>query len=64
MQVNTKQLPKILTLVEVLRIPQFLLANTYARHTTNQNQHQIRLASGASPPKKVKTRDRVTAVSG
>ena len=55
LQVNTKQLPKkFLTLVEVLRIPQFLLANTYARQTSNQNQHQIRLASGASPYKRLK----------
>ena len=49
LQVNTKQLSKkILTLVEVLRLPQFSLANTYARHTSSQNQHQIRLAAGAS----------------
>ena len=55
LQVNTKQLPKkFLTLVEVLRLPQFLLANTYARHTSSQNQHQIRLAAGASPYKKLK----------
>ena len=55
LQVNTKQLPKkFLTLVEVLRLPQFLLANTYARHTSSQNQHQIRLAAGASPYKKQK----------
>ena len=50
LQVNTKQLPKkFLTLVEVLRLPQFLLATTYARHTSSQNQHQIRLAAGDSP---------------
>ena len=55
LQVNTKQLPKkLLTLVEVLRLPQFLLANTYARHTSSQNQHHIRLAAGASPYKKLK----------
>ena len=55
LQVNTKQLPKkFLTLVEVLRLPQFLLANTYARHTSSQNQHHIRLAAGASPYKKLK----------
>ena len=55
LQVNTKQLPKkFLTLVEVLRLPQFLLANTYARHTNSQNQHHIRLAAGASPYKKLK----------
>ena len=55
LQVNTKQLPKrFLTLVEVLRLPQFLLANTYARHTSSQNQHQIRLAVGASPYKRQK----------
>ena len=55
LQVNTKQLPKrFLTLVEVLRLPQFLLANTYARHTSSQNQHQIRLAAGASPYKRQK----------
>ena len=55
LQVNTKQLPKkFLTLVEVLRIPQFLLANTYARQTSNQNHHQVRLASGASPYKRLK----------
>ena len=55
LQVNTKQLPKkFLTLVEVLRLPQFLLANTYARHTSSQNQHHIRLAAGASPSKKLK----------
>ena len=55
LQVNTKQLPKkFLTLVEVLRLPQFLLANTYAWHTSSQNQHHIRLAAGASPYKKLK----------
>ena len=55
LQVNTKQLPKkFFTLVEVLRISQFLLANTYARQTSNQYQHQIRLASGASPCKRLK----------
>ena len=60
LQVNTKQLPKkFLTLVGVLRLPQFLLANTYARHTSSQNQHQIRLAAGASPYKKQKLPNRV-----
>ena len=55
LQVNTKQLPKkFLTLVEVLRLPQFLLANTYARQTSSQNQHHIRSASGLSPYKKLK----------
>ena len=55
LQVNTKQLPKkFLTLVEVLRLPQFLLANTYARHTSSQNEHQTRLAAGASPYKRQK----------
>ena len=54
LQVNTKQLPKkFLTLVEVLRLPQFLLANTYARQTSSQNQHHIRSASGLSPYKKL-----------
>lgn len=58
LQVNNKQLPKqFLTLVEVLRLPQFLLANTYARHTSTQNQHQTRLAAGASPFKKLKLRN-------
>ena len=55
LQVNTKQFPKnFLTLVEILRIPPFLLANTYARQTSNQNQHQIRLTSAASPYKRLK----------
>ena len=55
LQVNTKQLPKkFLTLVEVLRLPQFLLANTYARQTSSQNQHHIRSASGQSPYKRIK----------
>ena len=57
LQINTKQLPKkFLTLVEVLRLPQFLLANTYARQTSSENQHHIRSASGLSPYKKTKTR--------
>ena len=55
LQVNTKQLPKtFLTLVEVLRLPQYLLANTYARHTSSRHQHQIRLVPCASPYKKLK----------
>ena len=55
LQVNTKQLPKkFLTLVEVLRLPQFLLANTYARHTSVQNHHHIRSANGESPYKRLK----------
>ena len=55
LQVNTKQLPKkFLTLVEVLRLPQFLLANTYARQTSSENQHHIRSASGLSLYKKLK----------
>ena len=55
LQVNTKQLPKNFhALVEVLRLPQFLLANTYARQTSSQNQHHIRSASGLSPYKKLK----------
>ena len=55
LQVNTKQLPKKFpTLVEVLRLPRFLLANTYARQTSSQNQHHIRSASGLSPYKKPK----------
>ena len=61
LQVNTKQLPKkFLTLVEVLELPQFLLANSYARHTSSQNQHQIRLTAGTSPYKK-QTLDSETA---
>ena len=55
LQVNTKQLPKkLLILVEVLRFPQLLLTNTYARHTSSQNQHQMRLAAAASHFKKQK----------
>ena len=54
MQVNTKVPKKFFTLVEVLGFLQFLLANTYARQTSNQNQHQIRSASGASPYKRLK----------
>ena len=61
LQVNTKQLSKkFLPLIEVLRLPQFLLANTYARHTSSQNQHQYRLAAGTSPYEKQKL-DRETA---
>ena len=37
LQVNTKYLPKqLLILVELLRLPQYLLANTYARQTRSQ----------------------------
>lgn len=53
LQVNTKQLPKqLLNLVEVLRLPQYLLANTYARQTSSQIQP--RLASGGSVAKRIK----------
>ena len=53
LQVNTKQLPKqLLNLVEVLRLPQYLLANTYARQTSSQIQS--RLASGESVAKRIK----------
>lgn len=53
LQVNTKQLPKkLLNLVEVLRLPQYLLANTYARQTSSQIQP--RLASGESVAKRIK----------
>lgn len=55
LQVNTKQLPKkFLTLVEVLRLPHFLLAYTYARQTSAQNHHHIRSANGESPYKRIK----------
>lgn len=53
LQVNTKQLPKpLLNLVEVLRLPQYLLANTYARQTSSQIQRQS--ASGESTAKRIK----------
>ena len=53
LQVNTKQLPKpLLNLVEVLRLPQYLLANTYARQTSSQIQRQS--SSGKSTPKRIK----------
>lgn len=53
LQLNTKQLPKkLLNLVEVLRLPQYLLANTYARQTSSQIQP--RLASGESVAKRIK----------
>ena len=53
LQVNTKQLPKqFLNLVEILALPQFLLANTYARQTSsriyNRSEH------GESPRKRIK----------
>lgn len=55
LQVNTKQLPKqFLNLVEVLRLPQFLLANTYARHTSAQTYYSNRSHKGESPYKRVK----------
>lgn len=54
LQVNTKQLPKqFLNLVEVLKLPQFLLANTYARHTSAQTYNN-RSSKGESPYKRVK----------
>lgn len=54
LQVNTKQLPKqFLTLVEVLKLPQHLLANTYARQTSSQI-HFSRSAKGESPFKRIK----------
>ena len=53
LQVNTKQLPKqFLNLVEILALPQFLLANTYARQTSSRIQN--RTANGESPSKRLK----------
>ena len=53
LQVNTKQLPKqFLNLVEILALPQFLLANTYARQTSSRIQN--RTANGKSSSKRLK----------
>ena len=53
LQVNTKQLPKqFLNFVEILALPQFLLANTYARQTSSRIQY--RTANGESPSKRLK----------
>ena len=53
LQVNTKQLPEqLLNLVEVLRPPQYLLVNTYARQASSRIQS--RLASGESVAKRTK----------
>ena len=53
LQVNTKQLPKqFLNLVEILALPQFLLANTYARQTSSRIQN--RSVHGESPRKRIK----------
>ena len=53
LQVHTKQLPKqFLNLVEILALPQFLLANTYARQTSSRIQN--RTAYRESPTKRLK----------
>ena len=53
LQVNTKQLPKqFLKLAEILVLPQFLLANTYARQTSSKIQN--RSVHGESPSKRIK----------
>ena len=53
LQVNTKQLPEqFLKLVEILALPQILLANTYARQTSSRIQN--RTAYGESPSKRLK----------
>ena len=53
LQVNTKLLPKqFLNLFEILALPQFLLANTYAGQTNSRIQN--RTVNGESPRKRIK----------
>ena len=53
LQVNTKQLPnQFLNLVEILALPQFLLANNYARQTSSRIQN--RSVHGELPRKRIK----------